>query len=58
MLSRILPGIAIVSGQIFVCGGEVDSKILANGEVRILVSHWLISVTRPEVSCNGQGKLR
>ena len=33
ILSRILPGIAIVSGQIFVCGGEVDSKILANGEV-------------------------
>ena len=31
---RILPGIAIVSGQIFVCGGEVDSKILANGEVK------------------------
>ena len=30
---RILPGIAILSGQIFVCGGEVDSKILANGEV-------------------------
>ena len=45
MLSRILPGIAIVSGQIFVCGGEVDSKILANGEVRILASHWLIPVT-------------
>ena len=35
-----MPGIAIVSGQIFVCGGEVDSKILANGEVRILASDW------------------
>ena len=32
-IGRILPGIAILSGQIFVCGGEVDSKILANGEV-------------------------
>ena len=44
MLSRILPGIEIVSCQIFVCGGEV----LANGEVRILASHWLIPVTWPE----------
>ena len=34
-IGRILPGIAILSGQIFVCGGEVDSKILANGEVCI-----------------------
>jgi len=32
-IGRILPGIAILSGQIFVCGGEVDSKILASGEV-------------------------
>lgn len=32
-IGRILPGIAILSGQIFVCGGEVDSKILATGEV-------------------------
>ena len=32
-IGRILPGIAILSGQIFVCGGEVDSRILANGEV-------------------------
>ncbi len=33
-IGRILPGIAIISGRIFVCGGEVDSRILANGEVR------------------------
>ncbi len=32
-IGRILPGIAILSGRIFVCGGEVDSQILANGEV-------------------------
>ena len=32
-IGRILPGIAIISGRIFVCGGEVDSRILANGEV-------------------------
>jgi len=32
-IGRILPGIAIISGRIFVCGGEVDSQILANGEV-------------------------
>ena len=36
-IGRILPGIAILSGQIFVCGGEVDSKILANGEVITLI---------------------
>ena len=35
-IGRILPGIAIISGRIFVCGGEVDSRILANGEVRHL----------------------
>ncbi len=33
-IGRILPGIAIISGRIFVCGGEVDSRILANGEAR------------------------
>lgn len=32
-IGRILPGIAILNGRIFVCGGEVDSQILANGEV-------------------------
>ena len=34
-IGRILPGIAIISGRIFVCGGEVDSQILANGEVSL-----------------------
>ena len=33
-IARILPGIAVLNGRIFVCGGEVDSQILANGEVR------------------------
>ncbi|XP_059094081.1 actin-binding protein IPP-like [Tigriopus californicus] len=32
-VGRILPGIAVMNGLIYVCGGEVDSKILANGEV-------------------------
>ncbi len=32
-VGRILPGIAVVSGLIHVCGGEVDSQILASGEV-------------------------
>ena len=39
-IGRILPGIAILSGQIFVCGGEVDSKILANGEVRYRIQMY------------------
>lgn len=32
-VGRILPGIAVMNGLIFVCGGEVESQILANGEV-------------------------
>ncbi len=32
-VGRILPGIAVLNGLIYVCGGEVDSQILANGEV-------------------------
>lgn len=32
-IGRILPGIAVLNGLIYVCGGEVDSQILANGEV-------------------------
>ncbi len=32
-IGRILPGIAVINGLIYVCGGEVDSQILANGEV-------------------------
>ncbi len=32
-IARIAPGIAVLNGRIFVCGGEVDSQILANGEV-------------------------
>ena len=32
-VGRILPGIAVMNGCIYVCGGEVDSQILANGEV-------------------------
>ena len=32
-IARILPGIAVLHGRVFVCGGEVDSQILANGEV-------------------------
>ena len=39
-IGRILPGIAIISGRIFVCGGEVDSQILANGEVGKIVFHF------------------
>jgi len=30
---RILPGIAIVHGQVYVAGGECGSEILATGEV-------------------------
>ena len=30
---RILPGIAVLNGRVFVVGGEFDSEILANGEV-------------------------
>ena len=45
-LFRILPGIAILSGQIFVCGGEVDSKILSNGEVFIFIIATKIIKTR------------
>ena len=41
-IGRILPGIAIISGRIFVCGGEVDSRILANGEVRRFKSVTII----------------
>ena len=32
-IARILPGIAVLNGRVFVCGGEVDSQILANGEI-------------------------
>ena len=32
-IARILPGIAVLNGHVFVCGGEVDSQILANGEI-------------------------
>lgn len=32
-VGRILPGIAVLNGLIYVCGGEVESQILANGEV-------------------------
>ncbi|XP_076046546.1 actin-binding protein IPP-like isoform X2 [Oratosquilla oratoria] len=32
-IGRILPGIAILNGRIFVVGGEQESRILANGEV-------------------------
>lgn len=32
-VGRILPGIAVMNGCIYVCGGEVESQILANGEV-------------------------
>ena len=32
-IGRILPGIAVMHGCIYVCGGEVESQILANGEV-------------------------
>ena len=46
-LFRILPGIAILSGQIFVCGGEVDSKILSNGEVFIfIIATKIINILR------------
>ena len=30
---RILPGIAVLNGRVFVVGGEFDSEILASGEV-------------------------
>lgn len=30
---RILPGIGVLNGRVFVVGGEFDSEILANGEV-------------------------
>jgi len=30
---RILPGIAVLNGKVYVCGGEEDTLILANGEV-------------------------
>jgi hypothetical protein len=33
MIGRILPGISVLNGKIYVCGGEVESRILANGEV-------------------------
>jgi actin-binding protein IPP len=33
MIGRILPGVAILNGKIYVVGGEHDSQILANGEV-------------------------
>ncbi len=46
-IGRILPGIAILSGRIFVCGGEVDSQILANGEVS-RTHRLIISVTDPD----------
>ena len=32
-IGRILPGIGVMNGKIYVCGGEVESQILANGEV-------------------------
>ena len=32
-IGRILPGIAVLNGLIYVCGGEVESQILASGEV-------------------------
>ena len=32
-IGRILPGIAVLSGRVFVVGGEFDSEILDSGEV-------------------------
>lgn len=32
-IGRILPGVATLSGRIYVVGGEQESQILANGEV-------------------------
>ena len=32
-IGRILPGIAVLDGRVFVAGGEFDSDILANGEM-------------------------
>lgn len=32
-IGRILPGIAVLNGRIYVVGGEQESQILANGEV-------------------------
>ena len=48
-IGRILPGIAILSGQIFVCGGEVDSKILANGEVA--ATCFIITINNQALLC-------
>ena len=31
-IGRIMPGIAVLNGKIFVVGGEMESQILANGE--------------------------
>ncbi|XP_040580405.1 actin-binding protein IPP [Lepeophtheirus salmonis] len=32
-VGRILPGLAILNGKIYVCGGELESEIFANGEI-------------------------
>lgn len=31
-IGRILPGVAVMNGRIYVVGGEQESQILANGE--------------------------
>lgn len=31
-IGRVMPGIAVLNGKIFVVGGEMESRILANGE--------------------------
>lgn len=32
-IGRIMPGIAVLHGKIYVVGGELESQILANGEL-------------------------
>lgn len=32
-IGRILPGVSTLNGRIYVVGGELESQILANGEM-------------------------
>ena len=32
-IARILPGVAVLNGRVYVVGGEQESLIMANGEI-------------------------